>query len=435
MPLGHPRRWPKKLARNWRIVRDWPVVLAAIVWRRMLRGPCFIGVTGSVGKTNCTRMLAEILSQIGPTKTNGPRGNARFGLPRLVLGMRNSDRFAAVEMGVTRPGHMWRSTLTVKPDCAVVTAVGRQHTDFVSSKEQTAYEKAKIFERFSADGWAALNIDDPLVAAMGDGASFEVVGFGMSPDADVRGEPRPSPWPDRFQMVVHAGGRSHLIRTQLLGEHWAPSLLGAVAAGLRSGASLEQCAAAVEKVEPYRARLQPMRLASGAVLVRDEWNAAYDCWKVALEFLRLARAQRKIIVMGVIREAPDCPEDPIEWLGKNTSAAADLCLCYGKEGAKIRSAALGAGAAPESFEHFDTQEQMAARLAEVQRDGDLILLRGQWWEHLTKVYFRQFGETDCKLKTCLYPRTCDSCPELRHRPGPGPQPQLAAPPFVVEKRG
>lgn len=435
MKLGPPKLWPRKIRIDWLAVRDWPVVLAAIVWRRLLRGPRFIGVTGSVGKTNCTRMLERILSQVGPTKTNGRLSNARFGLPRLVLSVRNDDRFVAVEMGVTRPGHMWRSTLTVKPDCAVVTAVGRQHTDFVASKEQTAREKAKIFERLSSDGWAALNVDDPLVAAMGDGASFEVVRFGTGPDADVRGEARPAAWPDRFQMVVHAGGRSQLMRTQLLGEHWGPSLLGAVAAGVRSGASLEQCAAAVATVAPYRARLQPVQLSSGAVLVRDEWNAAYDCWKVALEFLQAARAQRKIIVMGVIREAPDCPEDPIEWLGKNTSAAADLCISYGKEGAKVRAAALAAGADPGSFENYDTQEQMAERLAAVQRDGDLILLRGQWWEHLSKVYFRQFGETRCTLKTCFYSAPCDACPDLRHQPGPGPIPELVEPSWSEEKRG
>jgi len=432
MPAGWKDLWDRKIVRNWRIASDWPVVAAAIIWRRLLRGPLVIGVTGSVGKTNCTRFLAAILSSLGPTVTNGPgRGNARFGLPRLVLSLRNSTRFAAVEMGVTRPGHMWRSTLTVKPQAAVITAVGRQHTDFVASKEQTAYEKAKILERFGPDGWAALNADDPLVSAMGDGASFEVIRYGTSEGVDVRGEVIPSPWPERFQMDVHADGRTRRIRTQLLGDHWVPSLLGAITAGLRCGATLDQCAEAVQGVEPFMARMQPMRLPSGAVLVRDEWNAAYDCWKVALEWMRNARAKRKIIVMGVIREAPDCPEDPQVWLGKSTAAAADLCLCYAKEGEKIRAAALAAGASPESFEWFRDQKAMAARLREIQREGDLILLRGQWWEHLSKVYFRQFGETDCGLHTCYYPKPCDRCPDLRHRPDSGSGAQLVPPPVPL----
>ncbi len=408
----------KRIVRPLRTVLNLWRVAAAIVWRRLMTGPTVIAVTGSVGKTTCKDFLASILSQMGPTLATVSSGNGRWDLPRVLLRLRPRHRFLVIEVGIMKPGHMWRSTLLVRPDMTVILSVGRQHTAFFDSIETTAREKAKLLDRLPAGAPVVLNADDPLVRPMAEGRDVRAVMFGRAPKADVRGEPEPTIWPDRFAFNLTYQGRTVRVRTRFPGGHWIDAVLGAAAAALAVGATLEQCVSGIESVEPHPGRMQPMRLPSGAVMVCDEWNGAYDCYLAALEFFKQARAKRKIAVLGVVRDADDRAGDASEWLGRSFAAVADLCLFHGKEGARSRQAAIDAGASPETVLCFDTQKEVAERLRGEHRAGDLILLKGHWWEHLSRIYYRQVGETDCTLDYCEVGKGCERCPSLRFRPAP-----------------
>ena len=69
--------------------------------------------------------------------------------------------------------------------------------------------------------------------------------YGLSPGADVRGAEVSSAWPNRLQLTVTYGDQTVRIKTELVGEHWATSVLAAVACGIVCGLDLKTCADAI----------------------------------------------------------------------------------------------------------------------------------------------------------------------------------------------
>ena len=185
------------------------------------------------------------------------------------------------------------------------------------------------------------------------------------------------------------------------------------------GVPFDRVVAAMRDVEPHPARMQPMRLPSGAVMICDEWNGAYECYVAALDVFQDAKARRKIAVVGFVDDADAIDEEPQAWLGRRCSEIAHLCLFWGEYGKMSHEAALEAGTDASSVLWFETQKELAEHLRGLHQDGDLILLKGHWFEHLSLVYFRQVGETPCELDMCEYPSVCMRCPKLQFHPAPG----------------
>jgi UDP-N-acetylmuramoyl-tripeptide--D-alanyl-D-alanine ligase len=120
-----------------------PVVAAAAIWRRtVLRRATVVAVTGSVGKTTVKEGLVAILQRVGPTLALASGSNGRKGIPRLLLRGRSHHRFVVVEVGILKPGRMWRGALVVKPDVTIITHVTWQHSSNYRSLDEVAEQKA-----------------------------------------------------------------------------------------------------------------------------------------------------------------------------------------------------------------------------------------------------------------------------------------------------
>src|SRR5690606_19629804 len=151
-------------------------------------------------------------------------------------------------------------------------------------------------------GTALLNADDPRVLAMagrGPGRTvlFGTGLFGSGEECAYRASGASSRWPQRLSFTLHAGGAARAIRTRLVGEHWLPPALAALAVGDRLGVDPEAAAAALARTPPFPGRLSPFRVPSGAVFLRDDYNAAVPSVDASLEVLRRARARRRVLVI------------------------------------------------------------------------------------------------------------------------------------------
>lgn len=233
----------------------------AYVWRRILWRTTFIGITGSVGKTTAKECLAAILSSRFPTAKTRNNENETIGLPKTLFRVRPWHRFAVLEVAADGRGLMRRSARLVRPEVAVVLTVARTHTAQFKSLERTAADKARLPAALTPGGTAVLNQDDPRVADMTVPAGAQVVRFGSSASSEVSAELVSSNWPERLSLRVRAGNESCRVETRLVGTHWTPTVLGALAAD------------AIGRVEPSPGRMQPATLPVGATMIRDEYNA------------------------------------------------------------------------------------------------------------------------------------------------------------------
>ncbi len=159
--------------------------------------PCripILAVTGTNGKTTTTRLLAHIFNQtlrtVGYTTTDGIYiGN------HLVEGGDNTGPQSAqvilndptVEVAVLEcaRGGILRSGLGFEAcDVGVVLNVAADHLGLgdIETLEDMARLKSVVAEAVTPNGYAVLNADDPLVAAMAQSTRAQVAYFAMEPN-------------------------------------------------------------------------------------------------------------------------------------------------------------------------------------------------------------------------------------------------------------
>ena len=102
-----------------------------------------IAMTGSVGKTTTKDLLAQIMSEDGPTVAPKLSFNNEVGLPLTVLLADESTRHLVLEMGASGPGHITYLTNIVSPDVAIELCVGHAHVGGFGGFEGVAAAKAE----------------------------------------------------------------------------------------------------------------------------------------------------------------------------------------------------------------------------------------------------------------------------------------------------
>ncbi|MGB5710298.1 MAG: cyanophycin synthetase, partial [Waterburya sp.] len=156
-----------------------------------------VAITGTNGKTTTTRLTAHIYRQtnkvVGFTATDGI-----YIQEYLVEQGDNTGPYSAgailkdptVEVAVleTARGGILRSGLAFDScDIGVVLNVAADHLGIggIDTIEQMARVKGVVAETVKPDGYAILNADDPLVAAMAENLNCKVAYFSMNPDNPI----------------------------------------------------------------------------------------------------------------------------------------------------------------------------------------------------------------------------------------------------------
>ncbi|MCW5982605.1 MAG: hypothetical protein KIT09_31245 [Bryobacteraceae bacterium] len=408
------------------IITHLPVVALAFVWRTLMFRTTFIAVTGSLGKTTAKDSLAAILSRVGPTLKTEGNTNGRRGVPSTILKVRPWHRFAVIEAGTAQPGNLYRASLLIRPDVVLILKVARVHSNYLKTLEAVAHEKAHMLRFMRRNGIAVLNADDPHVAAMAPAARDRVVWFGDSPDSHVSASDAVSDWPERLRFVARRGQESRLVTTNFVGAHFVNSLVGAMAAAIALGATLEQAADAIAEVHPYQARMQPVILPNGAVMLRDDFNGCVDSFDAAMEVLRRARARRRILIISDCSDSKRTPRDRLKGFVRQAQGCAECLVFVNERGQFGREYAIRSGMPPDSVHAFVDFQEAAGFLRTELRPGDLALLRGRMSDHITRLYYALNGDVACRKVACSK-HSCDRCPELGFRPfAEAPEPQHVA---------
>jgi cyanophycin synthetase len=153
-----------------------------------------IAITGTNGKTTTTRLIAHICRQTGRTVGYTTTDGIYIGEYLLEKGDTTGPQSAqqilkdpTVEIAVleTARGGILRSGLGFSQcDIGVVLNVQADHLGLgdIDTVEQLADLKAVVVESARTDGYAVLNADDPLVAAMAEHVQAQVTYFSLDPN-------------------------------------------------------------------------------------------------------------------------------------------------------------------------------------------------------------------------------------------------------------
>lgn len=400
------------------------LLAVAARWRRAMRKPVYIAVAGSAGKTTAKELMLGMLAQQGTGVGNVGSFNNIEEIAKALLRVRPWHRFFVTELSEDRPGVMDRPLALLRPSVGIVTVLGDDHLASFDSRDAIAGEMAKLIAALPATGTAVLNADDPAVLAMAARSAAKVISYGKSPSADLRAEDIRSIWPDRLQMTLVHGAERVPLQTQLCGTHWIASVLGAVGGGLATGMTLKECAAGLAKVAPFTARMQAVASPDGVTFIRDDFKAPLWTIGACFEFMKAARAKRKIIVIGELQEVGPRKAEKYVKTALLAQSIADVTIFVGPWASSVLKARKpGAEQALRVFNHVrDASDYLNAII----RDGDLVLLKGaNKQDHLIRMILARGEGVACWRDDCERQSFCDECPD-RHKPSGAP-PSLPLP--------
>jgi len=357
-----------------------PVVARAEMLGELMRFRYSIAVAGTHGKTTTTSLVASILAEGGedPTFVIGGRlksagTNARLGAGRYLVA--EADESDA-------------SFTHLQPLIAIVTNIDNDHLvthggDFELLKQSFV----DFLHNLPFYGLAVLCLDDAHVRSIVQSVGRPIVSYGLSSeDADVRAVNISRNGLQTNFDVVRASGKPLNVTVNLPGTHNVLNSLAAIVVASEIGiedAAIQRALANFQGIDRRLQHIADVKTAAGRVTIIDDYGHHPTEVAATLEALRQGYPGRRI-VLAFQPHRYTRTHDLIDDFSKALSKADALLVTEvyaagetpipGADGRAICRAVRGRGNVEPIF--IDKVESLAESLADVIRDGDVIVTMG-----------------------------------------------------------
>jgi UDP-N-acetylmuramoyl-tripeptide--D-alanyl-D-alanine ligase len=340
-----------------------------------------VGITGSVGKTSTKDFLAQVLERAGPTVATAGNFNNELGVPLTVGRVDEQTRFLVAEMGARRIGHIAYLCDIAPPRVGVVLNVGQAHIGEFGGQAAIAQAKGELVEALPADGWAVLNIDDPLVWSMRRRTRGNVLPWStVQPLEDgVWASGLVGDAHGRYSFALRYGQSESDVQLQLTGRHQVANAVAAAAAAFAVDVELDAVAAALAAAGPRsRWRMELHDRSDGVTVINDSYNANPDSMRAALTTLaELGRAGRHTwAVLGDMLELGETAVEEHAAIGRLAAqSGVEHLVAIGEFAVQVTSAAVAAGLpSTRAVSITDKADAAAVVIGDVE-PGDVVLVK------------------------------------------------------------
>ncbi len=331
-------------------------------WRDQFKIPV-IAVTGSVGKTTTKELIAGVLGQFGPVLKTQANYNNEIGVPKTLLELTSDHAYAVIEMGMRGRGEIACLAQIARPDIAVITNVGTAHIGRLGSRAAIAAAKCELLAEMPTTSVAVLNADNSLLLATAAKVwQGQTITYGLEAGdlqgrylddhtLEVAGMCLPLPLPGQHNALNYLAA---LGVAKLLNLDWTP-----LQAGL--------------KITLPDGRARRYQIEPDIVLLDETYNAGPESMTAALRLLASTSGQRRIAVLGAMKELGNYALELHQQLGQTVQQLgleALFILDTGPEGE-----AIAKGAQPLLAQQFDSHQALSDALEEFVRPGDRLLFK------------------------------------------------------------
>ena len=270
----------------------------AQLFRQRYQGACWIGITGSNGKTTVKEMLTQLLQAAGPVHATVGNYNNQLGVPLTILATPPGCRHVVVEMGASGPGDIAELAAIGQPDIGVITSIGPAHLDRFGDIPGVARGKTELFQAVPDGGPCYLGgvtdshpadqvkIEEIIQQAVVDrellrvDAGHQIAGHQVTAHEDM--------W--QFADIV----------VPIHGQHNAANLALALRVARDRGLEIPGLQQGLRQLKPVAGRLTAMQLGHHTIL-DDSYNANPASMIAGLEELS-RRAGGRVAVLGAMAE-------------------------------------------------------------------------------------------------------------------------------------
>lgn len=391
--------------------------------------PFVIGITGSVGKTSTKSAVYTVLKSSFRVRMAGGNLNNELGLPLAILGDYKSSHgvifwlkvvltgiwqiiwtksypeILVLEYAADRPGDMDYLLSIVKPDVAVVTAVGSipVHVEFYSDSEAVAKEKSKLVRALRSDKFAVLNCDDPFVLEMKNFSKGKTITYGFNEKADLK----IASFVNRSEFGKPLG-ISFKLETEdnfvpvrideIFGASQGSAAAAAAAVGLIKGMNLVNISEALLQYKGEPGRCRRIEGIKNSYILDDTYNSSPLAAEAALGILKDLSAPRKIVVFGDMAELGKYAIYAHEEIGRKIAGVANILITVGAKARFIAEGARKAGFSQKDIYSFNDVGEAGKRIQEIVESFDLVLIKGSQSMRMEKIVLEVMAKPELAKK-------------------------------------
>lgn len=236
-----------------------------------------ICVTGSVGKTTTTGMIANVLRQKYNVFETEENWNDEFLAPGMIFKITDDHDFAVIELGMGKNSSVRKMAKILRPDVMVITNIGYAHIEKTGSLLATRDEKCGTEEGLGPEGFVVANGDDEMLTSYH--FSHPVLTYGRN-----------------ASNLVTADTRNYVIGP----KHLEYASLAAIAVGEQHGLLNAEIQRGLRTYRQTEGRMDIVEK-SKFVLIDSSFNASIESMKMALDVLGSQKMMR-VAVLGEMLE-------------------------------------------------------------------------------------------------------------------------------------
>ena len=364
--------------------------------------PVIVMVTGSVGKTSTKDAVAAALKSRYRLRASEKSYNSEFGVPLTIIGSKNPwedatawikviqhalslimltheyPELLVLEVGADRPGDLAKILRIATPDAVVVTRLPDVpvHVEAYASPAAVREEEFQPAYALMPGCPLIISADDEHARAMAERLDANVITVGYANDADVH-IGIPAFIAGGMQAMVSSCGHKYTLRAPgALGRSqlYAPAMALALATTLNMTAT--EAEESLQGYLPPPGRARVLTGLRGSWIIDDSYNASPAAVEEALGALVLVPGSRRIAAIGDMLELGRFSKEEHERIGRLAYEHADILVTVGERSKVAQDAAIAAGMKESDVLGFATSIEAAHALAELVREGDVVLVKG-----------------------------------------------------------
>lgn len=385
------------------------------------RKPMVVGITGSVGKTTTKEAVAKVLALKFRVRSSQKNYNTEIGAPLTILGCqvdysknkilqilgvfsywlqamffdKNYPEVLVLELGADKPGDIKYFCDFIPITVGVLTDIGVSHLEKFKTRQNLATEKGHLLRSIQSNGLAVYNYDNKIVREIGKKISVSAMGYGFDSKADLIATDvinkievnRESQKFEGTSFKLNYQGKVLPVRLEKsAGKGVVYSVLAAFSVGIYFDLNLIEMIEALRDFDGCSRRMNFIFNSKGFLLIDDSYNSAPKSLEVALELVKEAQAERKILVLGDMLELGDEEKNSHK---KIVSKVADIKPDYFIAiGNRIREAGndyQNKFNQKTKVVFFDNSEIAKDFVKNTVKAGDLVLIKGSFGIKLNKI--------------------------------------------------
>jgi len=385
-----------------------------ILWRYK---PLIIGVTGSVGKTSTKEAIYTVLKNKFRVERNVFNLNTEIGMPLTIIRGKDAKRniflwfynffhtlwlfvfktkkypqILVLEMSEDAPGMIKYLVDLARPKIGVITTIGDPpvHLEYYKNTNQLIEEISYLPQNLTLNDSMILNADNELVLDFKDKTVAKVLSYGFSEYSDIKVTDYKLINVDDLKNIgmsfrLEASGSFVPVKIEgVFGKAQVYALSAAAAVGLSLDMNLVEISEAILDYKIVEGRTKFIPGIKNTWILDDSYNACPDSVRAVLDILKEIPANRKIVVLGDMKELGVNSKQAHIEIGRNIADVAKVFIAVGEEMVFAKEIIDNEYSDIETF-WFENSKQAKKFVKEMMEKGDLILVKGSHSMEMEKI--------------------------------------------------